>query len=137
MTDNELDQLLKTYSQAEPPAGLEQRILKRVQQRRVWPWGIVPVAAAAVFVWMLWIPQPVVAPPLVQSAMAAPPLGVETQAPKVVKLRAKSPMSHGMTPEEKALQKFAASLAGSLSIGPAGPIEIQPIVIDPLETGVD
>ncbi len=143
--DSLIDGALAEYSNVEPLAGLEERVLARVRRARpsrLWWWLAVPVAAAVATVVMLR-PAPEIAPPVVASVVPpAPPVMAPTRArPRVVK-RARPaelpkrnvfPTITPLTAEERLLVELAQSHPDELK-APALPeeIEIKPIEIAPL-----
>jgi len=166
--DNKLDRLidgaLAGYAEAEPLAGLEERVLRRVhvaksRRRRLFAWALgigLAAAAAIVAIVMETRPAPVVrtvdvarvTPPQPQPVMQQPL--VRPQRARVIRGRARPvplpkleqfPAPTPLTQEERALMAFvhrdpkeAEQVFGELRKQADQPIEIQPIEIAPLRS---
>jgi hypothetical protein len=161
--DRTIDSALAAYSDAEPLAGLEERVLYRVREaeagrRRVFGWAIALVAAATLVVPVVVVRAPrhtesktyVVGIPAIKQSV---PVSAETRV--AVKQRTKShaarkrrlpkeehfPAPAPMTGEERALLAFvrqnpvdAQQLLAELQKRSDEPIDIQPIQIPPLQS---
>lgn len=141
---------LASYSDAEPPAGLERRIINRIRaaetkRRRLMFWGAV-LAAAASFAIAIAVWQPrervLTPPPPPAFRASAAPGRVEVSAPKrrVIRRRSlpKEPVFPGrapMTAEERALVMLARHNPELLVRDDGKELEIAPIQIPPLEEG--
>jgi hypothetical protein len=143
--DRLIDDALAGYSSAEPLAGLEQRVLRRVRtvRRRHW-WGLALIPAAAVLVLALLPARHVdvaMAPPRIVEPQ---PIGAATvmerlpQAPKRHRTAPPNPKRESfptvspLTPEEQALVELARTTPEQLPPPPAQELEIKPIEIAPL-----
>jgi hypothetical protein len=162
---DELDQLIDSalagYSDAEPLAGLEERVLERVRLARKrkhiwWGWVAAAIAAAAVVFVMADRPRPV--QPLVGQAVR-PAVGPLPDAPAQTQRQAEGPVPHEprnpairrklpkrdqfptpapLTSEERALLQLARLHPEELPpTGELKPIEIVPIEITPLRIDED
>jgi hypothetical protein len=144
--DRLIDNALAGYSSAEPLAGLEQRVLRRVRtvRRRRW-WGLVLIPAAAVLVLALLPARHV------DVAMAPPPRFVEPEPIGDATVMERSPQARRrprriqpnrnreyfptptpLTPEERVLVELARTKPEQLPPPPAQELEIKPIEIAPL-----
>ena len=163
-TRDELDRLidgaLASYADAEPLAGLEDRVVNRVRvvgaRRRIFGWGMGLAVAAAVVVVGIGIrteqrtvPKPAavargtnVAPPVaaIQRAMRIP-ARVRARRPKPLPKLKQFPAPAPMTAEERAFVAFvqrdpneAQRTFAVLRKRADEPIEIQPIQIAPLQS---
>ena len=140
MSNQELDRLIDAVLPgylAEPPTGIEQRILTRVHRPRVWPWAAGLAAAAAIAVAIV-MPRPaaVDAPPLV--AVHAPTAPAVQIVPVRVG-RERPPRAVPLSKKERALIRFAQAnpeLARQVFVDApermAGPLDMQPIAIEPI-----
>ena len=162
---DELDRLIEGalagYSDAEPLAGLEERVVNRVRaaraRRRVVAWAAaVAVAASVVVVGVVVRTERRVPPKPAEVAgvtNVAPPAAVATPEPRIRRAarsrRPKAlpkleqfPAPEPLTAEEKALlalvehdPKEAQQVFTALSQSGDGPIQIAPIEIAPLQSG--
>ena len=149
--DRLLDSALASYSDAEPLAGIEERVMRRVvgSKRRPSLWWLgaaVPVAACLL---VLLTSREVVAPPKlpvpprpVEVAQARPEPVVVRQQPTPRRLRrpraAKQdqfPAAAPLTGEEQRLLQLVAVAPEALRPAPLTPLEIKPIEIKPLDIG--
>ncbi len=116
--DDELDRALASYSDVEPLAGLEQRVLDRVRdapvqvQRRYWSWAALAVCAAAMCAWLVipvsQVPTPLPpGPKMISSARA--PMAAVISSPPVRRVRVKRHVHDQRSQEEKLLARYAAS----------------------------
>ena len=147
--DRVLDEALAGYSKAEPLAGLEQRVLQRVQaegRRRGiawWHWATAAtMAAAAVLVATPWVRT---APETLQVAVI-PPHPPQIAAARVVAnpahgtalpKRREFPTRAPLTPGERALLAFVANApdeARYLHSRLDEPIQVAELKIAPLQT---
>jgi hypothetical protein len=149
MTERELDQLidgaLADYA-AEPPVGLEQRMLARVRRPRYWPLAAISAVAAAIVAVVAMpeappLPPP---PPLIATIPTVPALAPIPKALPVIRpaIKAGIPLS----PQERRIEQLMRThpeLADQLVAKdskaftePLGirPLELTPITIEPLET---
>jgi hypothetical protein len=155
--DKVIDGALAAYSQAEPLAGLESRVLTRVRtaktaRRRLWRWALpVPVLAAILVAVLTRKPEPVpvarIAPPpvTVESPALAPPAvprhfaarpPARTPRPFVragLPKQEMFPTPSQLTKEERLLVELAQSHPYELTARPVEAIEIKPIQIAPLQ----
>lgn len=157
--DRRIDSALGGYSDAEPVAGLEERVLRRVRvstRRRMLGWAVAFAAAAALVVTVIVVrtphhvgptyrvgvpavmrPAPVVEKPRVVTVRRAKPRAVRARRlPKLEQFPAPTPL----TAEERALVAFvehhpaeAQQVFAELQKSNE-PIEIQPIQISPLQS---
>jgi len=152
--DNVIDHVLATYSNAEPLAGLEQRVLDRVRiaqgaRRRRWRWALmfaVPAVAATLLV--IFAPKPK-SQPVPLAVVATPPAPVRLPAavppaprriarprrPAIAPELAKRqffPTPSPLTEEERLLVQLARFSPELLLARPVDEIEIKPIQIAPL-----
>jgi hypothetical protein len=156
--DKLIDGALATYSNAEPLAGLEQRVLDRVRiaeasRRRRWRWAAIlatPVVAASLLVIFAPKPKPapgpvavVATPPAPAPPAVATSTPVQTAARRIVKPRRRAPAPElpkrnlfptpsAPTVEERLLVELARSSPELLLARPVDEIEIKPIQIAPL-----
>ena len=159
----ELDRLIEdglaSYADAEPLAGLEARVVRRVRvaraRRRVFAWGMGLAVAASVVVGIVsWreqrrvVPRPrevarvtSVAPPVpvIQHAVRTP-ARVRAKRPKALPKLKQFPAPEPMTAEERAFVALverdpteAQQIFADLRKRADAPIEIQPIQIPPLQ----
>lgn len=155
--DKLIDRALAGYSQAEPLAGLESRVLNRVrtaktERRRLWRWALpVPVLAAILIAALARKPEPVpvariAPPPVAVESPALPPPAVprpfaartpaRTPRPSVragLPKRKMFPTPSQLTKEERLLVELAQSHPYELTDRPVEAIEIEPIQIAPLQ----
>lgn len=144
MSEQELDQLLDAALPgyiAEPPTGIERRVVARVQSRtrqaRRWPWAA-GLAAAALAV-AAFLPRPAavdIEPPRVAHAPAAPSVHV---APKPARHAIPTRRSLPLTRREHALIQFAQTnpdLARQVLVEApekmAAPLDLQPLAFEPI-----
>ena len=153
--DRILDAGLSTYADAQPIEGLEQRILRRVQEpavhrRPVLLWVGAFAVAAAVVCLIVWPRQP--APPVAartpdRPEAVRPQLKADVQEPRIVRTKrqrprqAQFPSAWPLTREERALVSFVmlpaetlpamANLQREIQIVP---LEMQDLQIPPLQT---
>ena len=159
--DRLIDGALASYSDAEPLAGLEQRVENRVRvarNRRRWlAWGVGAAGAASVVIVgiVIWTERRVVVPKAHEVARVtnvAPPATVIQRAVRIpVHVRAKRPKAlpkleqfpapEPMTAEERAFVAFvtrdpteAQQILADMRKRADAPIEIQPIQIPPLQS---
>ena len=158
--DRRIDSALVGYSDAEPLAGLEERVLRRVRaatRRRMLGWAAAIVVAASVVVTAIVVrtphhsdpptyrvgvpavmrPAPVVEKPRVVAVRRAKSRAVRARRlPKLEQFPAATPL----TGEERALRAFVAHHPAEAQQVFAElqksnePIEIQPIQIPPLQS---
>ncbi len=149
MKDHDLDRLLRSYSDQEPRAGIERRVLSRVTSQRRYRglrWVLVPVLAGlavTVAVWNYQAPEPPL--PAVVRTVAyvpatprfAPPVQMRQGRRAIRRQAAPGPR---ITPEERALVQFAASDPDRLSKSlddvekqSSETIQISELKIEPLE----
>lgn len=149
--DQLLDAALAAYSDREPSAGMEERIMRSAVRpaRRPWLWWLaaaVPVAACLlVLVTNRDTVEPAPVPPKPAPVIAAEAPKVETPAPRVAHARrarrpkADKPMlfpaPSPLTAEERGLLQLAAMAPEALLAPTPSTIEIAPIEIPPLEIG--
>jgi hypothetical protein len=138
MSNQELDRLIDGVLPgylAEPPTGIEQRILARVRRPRVWPWAAGLAVAAAIAVAIV-VPRPaaVDAPPLVAVHASKAP-AVQVTPVRVSGKRPVRPIP--LSRRERTLIEFAKAnpeLARQVLVDApermAGPLEMQPIAIE-------
>lgn len=154
--DNLIDGALAEYSAAEPLAGLEQRVLNRVQSERParkprWWWAVAFVASvlAAVAIGVLArkpeaLPIAAVAPPPVVVApvsAAVVPSATRRRPPKprraagarALPKRGVFPTLSPLSREERLLVQLAESSPQLLLAQPVDEIQIKPIEIAPLQ----
>ncbi len=158
--DRRIDSALAGYSDAEPLAGLEERVLRRVRlatRRRMLGWAAAFAVAAALVVTAIVVraphhsdpptyrvgipavmrPAPVVEKPRVVAVRRSKPRAVRARRlPKLEQFPAPTPL----TGEERALRAFveqhpaeARQVFAELQKSNE-PIEIQPIQISPLQS---
>jgi hypothetical protein len=149
MKDHDLDRLLRSYSDQEPRAGIEERVLHRIRSGppyRGLRWLLVPVLAglaAAIAVWNYRVPE---APlqPFVKTVSYVPPAPVSAPHVKISgvrhSVREQSAPGLRVTPEERALVQFAAADPERLSKSlddvekrSSEPVQIAELKIEPLE----
>src|SRR5262245_21141881 len=156
--DRLLDCALATYSDAEPLAGIEERVMRRVAGARQLPWlwwlaGAVPVAACLL---LLLTSREAVAPPqrpveVTQAPIVGrailPAAGFSAgalperrrrprfTAPQGVAKRDQFPVATPLTVEEQRLLQLVAVAPEALQPAPLTAIEIEPIQIKPLDLG--
>jgi hypothetical protein len=148
--DRLLDSALASYSDAEPLAGIEERVLRRVarSKRRPWLWwlaGAVPAAACLLVLLTnreaIAPPQLPVAPRAVETAQTRPEPAVVKAPPKPrpvqrrpqVARQDQFPIAMPLTAQERGLLELAAVAPEALLVKPAVAIEIEPIQIKPLD----
>ena len=159
--DRLIDGALASYSDAEPLAGLEARVVNRVRlagaRRRIFARGVgLAVAASVVVLWIVVrteqrrvVPRPrevarvtSVAPPVpaIQRAVRIP-AWVRAKRPKALPKLEKFPAPEPMTAEERAFVALvkrdpteAQEIFADLRKRADAPIEIQPIQIPPLQS---
>ena len=155
--DRIIDGALSGYSEAEPLAGLEQRVVNRIRiaetrrtRFRFWQFGVAgAVALLVVVVVALWTdrspaPRPTVAevvrppkPPVSTGSSPAPATRLPTRRTRRARVLPKEPQFPTIAPltaEERALialAQYPPSEVGSRFAD--GPIEIQAIEIKPLQ----
>ena len=147
MEDHELDQLLAEALQAEPPAGMEQRVLARIRPRsRAWWWlvpGLVAAGLAVIAVRVELQPEeslPLNPPPspLAVNLRRAVPQTQPRPAPVRAKIEKRSqfPTPQPLSAEEKALLAFFHTNPerAGLAWQTEDAIEIEPIRIPPLQS---
>ena len=150
MEDRELDQLLAEALQAEPPSGLEQRVLARLPSRkRAWWWlapGMVAASLALIAVSVEMQPEaslPLKPPPsplgINLPRVSQPPRSAPRQA--TLKKRSQFPTPQPLSTEERALMAFlhqdpegAGEALRDMQRRSEAPIEIEPIHIPPLQS---
>jgi hypothetical protein len=155
--DSLIDGALVSYSDAEPLAGMERRILNRIRateaaRRRMarwWRWAIaIPalaslVALAAVMRWGRVQPVPKTetaraeaAPPPARIEPLAAPAGrippPRAQPRRLLPKQERFPTPSPLTPEERALIALAQTHPEALQFQTVERIEIPPIAIPPL-----
>lgn len=155
--DKLIDGALSAYSNAEPLAGLEQRVLQKVRaaeaaRKRRWWWAVLALAApalAAIFFFAparqprITAPVAIAPPPPAPVPVAPAPPSVEPPRTAAVKPRRaaparplpKKPMFPTRSPltrEERLLVAVAASHPQLLMARPPDEIAIKPIEIAPL-----
>jgi hypothetical protein len=155
--DNLIDGALTQYANAEPLAGIEQRVLDRVHlaetRRRRWRWMLI-VAAPALAATVLVIFAPKRAPaPAPVAVMAPKPAPIAPPAPRVAPAPAARriarvrrsvqapelpkrdlfPTVSPLTGEERLLVQVAQTSPQLLLAQPVDEIEIKPIQIAPLQ----
>ncbi len=153
--DKLIDRTLAGYSNAEPLAGLEDRILERVRidraarkRRRLWWMLALAVPEVAVILFAVWMQKP--APKIQPVAHVAPPPIVQPAPPVVTAKAVRQPRTaprpprvelpkqavfptpSPLTPEERMLVALAQSHPQALVMNPVEQIEIEPIEIAPL-----
>jgi hypothetical protein len=150
--DRLLDEALARYSTAEPLAGLEQRVLRRVQAggRRPgtawWQWAMAAGVAAAAFAVVLWmrtapdtlrvavIPPH---PPQIAAVLETPPPVIKRPArPTALTKRREFPTPAPLTTEERALLAFVASAPDEARVLHSRldePIQVAELKIAPLQ----
>jgi hypothetical protein len=160
--DRLIDGALSGYSNVEPLAGLEDRVLNRVRadasrrRRRIWILGVLAAPALVALVLAIpWrrtpAPMAVTPPPRAEVQAAAPAIVAPLPAPvpKVARLhkaertparrvlpkRDVFPTPTPLTREERLLLQLAASCPDALVMRPMEQIEIKPIEIAPLNIG--
>ena len=145
MEDHELDQLLAGALQAEPPAGMEQRVLARIRPRNRARWWLVPglvAAGVAVMAVRLRInpeeslvlkPPPA---PVAVNLRHPPPRPRPVAPPAKIEKRSQFPSPQRLSAEEKALLAFlgANRERAGLALQTEDAIEIEPIRIPPLRS---
>lgn len=144
-----LDRGLRSYSAAEPLAGMEERIIRKIQPSRAQrPWWMlaIPAAAALVLVWVMPGPTRQVSPrkePVIRHAViaAAPSAPVEHLTERRTHPRTTKASPRGLTPEERAMVALATqhpelALQASMErpIQPLEPLDIPAIEVPPLST---
>lgn len=143
MSERDLDQLLDSALPsylAEPPVGLEHRVLRRARRFRIWPSAIGLAAAAAIAVaYFLPAADPVAPPPLVAVHAPRAPIVQVAAPPPAPKPR---PVHLPMTRRERVLLQFAQSnpeLVQQILVDApkqmALDLSIEPLVVEPLNTG--
>ena len=160
--DRTIDSALAAYSDAEPLAGIEERVLYRVQvaeagRRRVIAWAFAFVAAAALVVpvivvraprhsgpktYVVGIPAVTRPVPVTEKLRVAPKQRATSHAPRKKPLpkEERFPAHTPITTEERALlalaehPKDAENAFADLRKRSDAPVEIQPIQIPPLES---
>ena len=148
MEDRELDQLLAEALQAEPLAGLEQRVLARLPSRkRAWWWwvpGLVAAGLAVIAVVVEMQPEeslPLRPPPVPLVVYLPRPPTHPPPARRRAKLEKQSqfPTPRPLSAEERALLAFlhqdpegAGEALRDMRKRSEAPIEIEPIHIPPL-----
>ncbi|HWE51501.1 MAG TPA: hypothetical protein VG273_17035 [Bryobacteraceae bacterium] len=145
--DSILDAALSEYSNAEPRAGLESRILRRVQsappERQWWPIaGLALIAAVAALIVFVRLPARDVPAALALTPPAVPPVAEvvfpkKTPASRPAVHRAQEahefPMPVPLTPEERALLRFVEQQPEGAREALVQSAQIDPITIAPLE----
>jgi hypothetical protein len=153
--DKLIDGALSTYTNAEPIAGLEERVLERVRmarrtRARRWWCAIAAAVSGAVLIGILARkPQPApvarIEPPPVQLSIAPPPPRVVVEVrrparaprrpttPRALPKRELFPTPMPLTKEERMLVALAEAHPQELMARPVGEIEIKPIQIAPLQ----
>jgi hypothetical protein len=157
--DKLIDNALATYSAAEPLAGLDQRVLNRVRERRTrWPWLLaIPAVAAAILVAVqirkadpvpvatfkleaVHTPASRTPPPEPSRDLSLDRKGVVgPHGHRVVSKSAPAPKRRlfptlsPLTEQERLLVQLAQSYPQELLIRSADRIEIKPIEIAPLQ----
>jgi hypothetical protein len=159
--DRILNEGIAEYAKSEPLTGIEQRILARVQfakgpRRLVAGWGLIPAGAAVVagLAIMLLLPHREQPRPVYQVAVnrplaLPPPLAEKAAMPKPARHLAKRKMLPKLAvfPTPSPLTEEERRLIAMVKHDPKGtaeefeslrkrnqPIEIAPLVIEPLET---
>ncbi len=148
--DRRLDAALAEYASVEPPAGMEQRILARLQEAEAkprlawWRWAAaIPALACAVAVFV-YRDAPRIEPPRV--ALTTPPAPVlsapltkRASRPRPVRLPKLEvfPTPVPLSAEERALLMLAAQSSEKVRelLTPAEPKPIEPIEIEPISNG--
>ena len=147
--DPMLDAALRDYSNPEPRAGFEQRMLGRIQSNPpvrlpLWPiaWWLVPVSVAAIVLYMITVgrhrPKVQPLPPVAQvtSSPALPPVPmIATAPPRRTKppKRERLPAPETLTAGEKALLQFARSNPEQARELVADSGQMKELTIDPLK----
>ena len=149
--DRRLDAALASYSNVEPPAGMEQRILARVRasgERRHfvwWHWAAAAIPALACLLAVFtYRDRPVIEPPRV--AMTVPPAPVVSRpvvrrvlrtGPARLPKREVFPTPTPLSPEERALVMLVAQSPEKARelLTPVEPKPIEPIKIEPISNG--
>ena len=140
-----LDAAIRDYSNAEPPAGFERRMLRQIQATR-------PRRSGRKFGWQLalaaiglivWIALPVrrVSPPALALLPPPVPRPVQFPAPAPAPRRTRSrqsprredPEPFPVTPEERVLQRFVQEQPAQALAVLSQPAGIKELTIEPLE----
>ena len=152
-SDELLKSALATYSDGEPPSGMEQRVMRRIanaRARRVGAWLAVAIAASVALA-VTGVRGPdrpaaheLPAPFVSRKAVPEPPPSIASSVYRVRAARRKAvhafPSTPPLTNDERALLAFASSAPPedvlsffSPQEAVLKPIEIVPLEIEPLE----
>jgi hypothetical protein len=142
-----LNAAMREYSNAEPRAGIEQRILRHVQtrphRRPRWTFAWAMVVAAIAVILLIALPArrislprlALLAPPVPQAARPVIPASLpprRTSGRRSLR-RSQEPKPLPLTAEEQALLRFVQEQPGLAEAVLARPTELEALTIEPLK----